>query len=93
MMNLNARKFIESFVNVTYKRTDGHAITLLFVVQSLRHDMSSDLTQLHYAEVLRSHNLAAKAKLVFYFGLVTNNVCGDILIRHIQLRVFYINEH
>jgi len=31
--------------------------------------MSSEFTQLHYAVVLRLHNLAAKAKLVFHFGL------------------------
>jgi len=55
--------------------------------------MSSEFTQLHYAEVLRSHNLAAQAKLVFHFGLPKDNVCGDILIQYIQLRVFYINEH
>ena len=55
--------------------------------------MSSEFTQLHYAEVLRSHNLAAQAKLVFYFGLAKDNVCGDVLIQYIQLRVFYINEH
>jgi len=42
--------------------------------------MSSELTQLHYAEVLRSHNLAAQAKLVLDFGLAKDNVCGDILI-------------
>jgi len=36
--------------------------------------MSSEFTQLHYAVVLRLHNLAAKAKLVFYFGLANDTL-------------------
>jgi len=37
-------------------------------------DMSSELTKVHYADVLRSRNLAAQAKLVFHFGLARDNV-------------------